>query len=108
MNNQTNIQAKRIELKQISNTLKELKENGGIKTINEGLLSIYNLQGHSQLKTFEQWKALGKSVKKGSKAFYLWGKQVSREITENGECKEVKFFPLIALFSENQVYTPNF
>ena len=46
MNTVSNIQAKRMELKEISNTLKELKHNGGITTINEGLLSIYNLLGH--------------------------------------------------------------
>lgn len=104
MNNTSNIQAKRTELKLISKSLAELKTNGNIKTINEGLKAIYAQQGHHQFKTFEQWEKLGMRVKKGQKALYLWGSQTTKTITENGEEKEIKFFPLIALFSDLQVY----
>ncbi len=107
MNNTSNIQAKRLELKEISKPLTEQKTAGSIKTINEGLKGIYNTQGHSELKTFEQWEKLGMHVKRGQKALYLWGKQTSKTITENGEDKEIKFFPLVALFSDLQVYNSN-
>ena len=70
-----NIQEKRQYLKGISATLRELKENGSIKTINEGLKNIYSLQGNKELRTFEQWQKAGYQVKRGEKALYLWGKQ---------------------------------
>ena len=104
MNNTSNIKAKRIELKEISKTLAELKENGSISTINEGLKSIYDAQGHHELKTFDQWERVGMHVKKGAKALYLWGRQTAKAITEEGEEKEIKYFPLVAVFSDLQVY----
>lgn len=106
MNNTSNIQAKRIELKEISSALLELKATGSISTINEGLKSIYNEQGHHELKTFDQWERAGMRIKKGAKALYLWGKQKAKTISENGQDKEIKFFPLVAVFSDNQVYNP--
>ena len=107
MNTASNIQAKRMELKEISKTLKELKQNGGINTINEGLLSIYNLQGHRELKTFEQWERQGMRVKRGAKALYLWGRQTTKIISEQGQEKEIQYFPLVPLFSDIQIYNPN-
>lgn len=107
MENHSNFKAKRIELKEISATLAELKQNGGITTINEGLKSIYEKEGHQELKTYEQWERAGMQVKRGAKALYLWGRQTAKTITENGEEKEIKFFPLVPLFSDNQVYNPN-
>lgn len=104
MNNTSNFQAKRQELKEISKPLLELKEAGNIRTINEGLKAIYTEQGHQELKTFDQWARVGMHVKKGQKALYLWGSQTSKTITENGEEREIKFFPLVALFSDLQVY----
>ena len=107
MNNTSNIQIKRAELREISKPLGELKINGNIKTINEGLKAIYGIQGHQELKTFEQWERLGMRVKRGQKALYLWGKKTSKTITEDGQEKEIMFFPLVALFSDLQVYNSN-
>ena len=106
MKTTSNIQKKRQEIKEISKTLQELKEHGDIKTINEGLKEIYKQQGNNDLRTFQQWKKAGYQVKRGQKALYLWGRQAHKIITENGEQKEVTFFPLLAVFSENQVYNP--
>lgn len=108
MNNTSNIKEKREELKAISKPLAALKDMGLINTVNEGLKSIYLMQGHSEFKTLEQWEKAGKRVNKGSKAFYLWGKQTEKNVVDpdTGEEIEVKFFPLVALFSNNQVYTP--
>lgn len=106
MKSVSNIKQKRMEIKSISITLKELKENGSIQTINEGLKEIYKQQGNEELRTFDQWKKAGFQIKKGAKAFYLWGRQTAKTVTENGEEKEITYFPLVAVFSENQVYNP--
>jgi len=106
MNNNSNIQQKREYLKQISQPLTELKKSGSIESVNDGLKAIYSAQGHKVLKTFDQWTSAGYRVKQGAKALYLWGKQTARTITEEGEEKEIKFFPLVALFSDSQVYNP--
>ncbi|MDD2799378.1 MAG: hypothetical protein PHV20_12370 [Bacteroidales bacterium] len=106
MNNHSNIREKRAELKAISQPLAELKATGNIQTINEGLKSIYQQQGHHELKTFEQWERAGMHVKRGAKAVYLWGKQTAKTIIDNGQEKEIKYFPLVALFSDSQVYNP--
>ncbi len=106
MNNNSNIQQKRKYLKTISASLAELKDSGAIESINEGLKAIYMAQGHDNLKSFKEWTNAGYRVKQGAKAIYLWGKKTSKTITENDEKKEIKFFPLVALFSINQVYKP--
>ena len=56
------LQAKRRELKEISNTLRDAKTNGEIQTINEGLKEIYKQQGNADLRTFEQWKKAAESI----------------------------------------------
>ncbi len=106
MKTNSNLQQKREYLKQISQPLKELKKSGSIESINEGLKSIYSAQGHRVLKTFDQWTDAGYRIKQGAKALYLWGKQTAKIITEEGEEKEIKYFPLVALFSDSQVYNP--
>jgi hypothetical protein len=59
---------------------------------------------HSEFKTFHQWKALGKSILKGSKAFTLWGspKEINHPDPEV-EDDEFKYWPLCYLFSDKQV-----
>jgi len=106
MNSNSNIQQKREYLKKISHPLTELKDSGAIESINAGLKAIYFLQGHETLKTFDQWTSAGYRIKQGTKAVYLWGKQTVKTITEDGTEKEIKFFPLVGLFSDLQVYKP--
>lgn len=106
MNNNSNIQQQREYLKKISAPLAQLKEKGAIDSINEGLIAIYYSHGYENLKTFEQWNSAGYKIKQGAKALYLWGKQTSKTVTEEGKEKEIKYFPLVALFSESQVYNP--
>lgn len=107
MNNTGITNQKRHELKEISTTLREAKDKGEIKTINEGLLQIYSAQGHGVLKTYRQWEKEGKQVKKNEKALYLWSSKTEITINENGQEKTITFFPILAVFSENQVYTPS-
>lgn len=106
MKTNSEIKAKRLYLKGISDTLKNTKASGEIRTINEGLKEIYRAQGLTNLQTFEQWKMTGYQVKRGAKAVYIWGKQRSKKIVENGIEKEILYFPMLAVFSENQVYNP--
>lgn len=106
MNNNSNIQQKREYLKKISEPLTELKRRGAIDSINEGLVAIYYSHGYEDLKTFEQWTKAGYRIKQGAKALYLWGKQTVKIITENEDEKEIKYFPLVALFSKEHVYKP--
>ena len=106
MKTTSNIQKKRLEIKEISQTLKELKQHGDIKSINDGLKEIYRQQGSTDLRTFQQWKQAGFQVKRGQKALYLWGRQSKKTVTENGTEKEVTYFPLIPVFSEHQVFNP--
>jgi len=77
------------------------------KTINFMLLNfIYDTGGAKEFKTFMQWKHEGATIKKGEKAFIIWGQPLgSREDEEAPapEDSENLFFPLCYLFSENQV-----
>ncbi len=81
------------------------------RTINFMLLNyIYQTDGAKEFKTFMQWKAEGATVKKGEKAFIVWGQPVGTregdEEKEKGistEDMENLFFPLCYLFSEKQV-----
>jgi len=108
------IRQKREKLKADSVALQELVKQGCLESVNEGLIGIYYVQGHTELKTIHQWNKEGKSVKKGEKALLLWGKPqpykkadevtsaTPSEETENGtESRE--FYPLCYVFSQLQV-----
>ncbi len=97
---------KRENFKNFSAPILESKQNGTVKTVNEGLKQQYEAEGHKELKTFDQWKAAGRAVKRGQKALYLWGKKMTKTVTENGQEKEISFFPMVAVFAEDQVYNP--
>lgn len=73
-------------------------------TINEGLIEHYKKGGHEQFKTFGQWKDSGFSIKKGSKAFLVWGspREIVHPDPENND-DEFRYFPLCYLFSDLQV-----
>jgi len=81
-------------------------------TCNEAIVSLYRDQGHSELKTMTQWNELGKKIKKGSKALWVWARP--RNVTNSEEVAVVssegvesaaqieeryRFFPMCALFS---------
>ncbi|KAF0198396.1 MAG: hypothetical protein FD166_1449 [Bacteroidetes bacterium] len=79
------------------------------KTINYMLLNhIYETEGATEFKTFMQWKQEGATVKKGAKAFLIWGQPLGtrEEEKEKGispEDFDSLFFPLCYLFSDKQV-----
>jgi hypothetical protein len=103
------MQEKRETLKALSNTVKPLKQEGEIETINEGLKKLYAQSGHTELKTLKQWNESGKRVKKGEHALLLWAKP--KKITTNqenqlentGEDNPMNFFPICFVFSNLQV-----
>lgn len=102
------IRAKREELKSLSKGIKILVKTGKYSTVNEGLIEFYAENGHKNLKTLHQWNENNMSVKKGEKALLLWGTPKKSEKKEEvktpeQEEKEMEFYPLCFVFSDNQV-----
>lgn len=69
---------------------------------------IYNPSGNLIFETFRAWKEKGFSVKKGEKAFLLWGRptadqEAEKNGIENDTDEKDKFFPLSYVFSSEQV-----
>ena len=65
--------------------------------------------GATEFKSFFQWKLEGYSVKKGERAFVLWGRKRKATAKQEVEGKddpqeeEYKFYPLAYVFSNYQV-----
>ena len=104
--------ARRQALRDLSNELKSLAElNGQEANVNELLRDFYAGTGHTELKTFDQWKEDGYFIRKGEKALLLWGKPKAsknaiQEATQQGKSEEdadTDFYPLAYLFSKQQV-----
>lgn len=97
---------RREQLKELSRMLKLQMNQGAIDaaSINEALIQLYSTDGHNEFKTFNQWKELGKSIIKGSKAFVVWGRpQAIQDQDPEGDHDEFKYWPLCYLFSDKQV-----
>lgn len=99
---QSRYKANREKIKALSKGLQQLVKNGALDTVNDGLKAIYAEQGHTELKTFWEWKEEGKSVKKGEKALLLWGRPRQSQ-QDDDEDDEFKFYPLCYVFSNLQV-----
>ena len=120
------IYQKRLVLSSISRKLKKIKEAKirNAKTDNEALfwaskttnqmlmMFLYNKGNELVFKKFNEWKAEGKTVKKGEKAVFVWGQptgiQRQKEAERKGEnfdvnTEELGKFPLCFLFSNKQV-----
>lgn len=106
------IRERRQALRDLSNELKSMAQiNGKEAHVNELLRDFYAGTGHTELKTFDQWKEDGYFVRKGEKALLLWGKPKAsknaiQEATEQGKSEEdadTDFYPLAYLFSKQQV-----
>jgi len=57
-------------------------------------------------KSFNGWKREGFTVRKGAKAFPVWGHPQTFTKTDDAGEHEDSFFPLAFLFNEKQVYKP--
>lgn len=106
---------RRLKLSDLSKKLVKLRNYGIIQcdgnTVNALLLDYYEKNAGRKLllKTFEEWRKEGYFVRRGEKAFDIWGKKISStkdkdaKDTETKETKELKdFFPLCHLFDISQ------
>jgi len=72
------------------------------------MMFVYNSDKEKEFNTFNGWQKIGYSVRKGSKAFLLWGQPVksrkeSKATEGEQEPDEFSFFPLAYVFSNEQV-----
>jgi len=66
---------------------------------------VYNKGNNLTFHTFQGWLREGYTVKKGEKAFLLWGqpREGKRPQPKEGQDEEFSFFPLAYVFSNEQV-----
>jgi len=104
---------RRAELRTLSNQLKEAVAAGMMQpsednTINGLLRMFYAAAGHTELKTFDEWKKAGYIVRKGQKALLLWGRprrqDKEADDTNVGDATAMEFFPTCYVFSRTQVH----
>jgi hypothetical protein len=108
----------REHLKELSKTVKPLVDQGKFETINEAILeTIYKDGINQEFKSYSHWKEDGYQVRKGEKAFTLWGKPKENAHEKEGQEKDVRketdiqsheddahtFFPVAFIFSNAQV-----
>ena len=107
------IHTKRKRLRELSAVAKEMIESGTTNEVkvNDVLINdFYKNEQHQTFNTFWGWKKEGYSVKKGEKAFLIWGRpsQENKEgdvepVIDRDEDDNGTFFPLAYLFSNAQV-----
>jgi len=103
------VNPKREILKRLSRkakVIRELMEDPEGVTINEILIDeFYTKDGHEEFNLFWQWIKKGYKVKKGEKAFLVWGRKRKAQNNEpkEGDKDEFSFFPLAFVFSNLQV-----
>ena len=109
-NNISTIKQKRELLKELSAPFKILIKEGAISTINSALIESYTNETHQVFKSYRGWLAEGYQVKKGEKAFLIWGspqklkpKKEPTQATQGDTEKDSEFFPLAFVFSNAQV-----
>ncbi|MDA3867757.1 MAG: ArdC family protein [Salinivirgaceae bacterium] len=100
---------KRKQLIALSVVMRQLIEVGKVESVNEGLKEMYIDENPdiNEFKTFRQWKEEGATVRKGEKAFVIWGQPRKAEQTtdESEESEEYKYWPICYLFANTQVVT---
>ena len=95
-------QTRREELKVLSRAVKHLVQEGEYENINAAVVDSYRKDGHEEFKTIRQWNKEGKRIKKGSKAFVVWGSPQKSKRANDEDQDEFSFFPLCYLFSNMQ------
>lgn len=101
-------------LKELSKFARILVKEEAYDTVNEAIIeTVYRTDGHEEFNTLPQWNKKGYRVKRGSRAFVVWGspKEVSKEqqaepgkeTPGNDEDEKDNFWPLCYLFSNMQV-----
>lgn len=104
--------ARRKALKDLCNELQQAAKAMGVEMKpNELLRQHYAQAGHTELKSFSEWKEAGYYVKKGEKAILLWAhpkpsreaKELAKSQGKNEDEAKNDFYPLAYLFSSKQV-----
>lgn len=96
-------QEKREKLKELSKQVKPLVDDETYATVNAAIIDrIYRTENHQTFKSFNEWLAEGFKVKKGEKAFVIWGKPLKAQKNSPEEVR-YDFFPLSYIFSNAQV-----
>lgn len=104
----TPIQEKRKELRELSNELKEDLAEG--EKLNDLIIEHYK-EGNPEIESFNTyrgWRKEGFQVKKGEKAFLVWGRPKnlqegeSQQATDDGD-EDKDFYPVAFIFSNLQV-----
>lgn len=75
--------------------------------VNDIILNyFYKDAENTEFHSYKGWQELGMQVKKGSKAFVIWGRKrqnIDDKKAATEEKDQYKFFPLAFVFSNNQV-----
>ena len=102
---------KRKALIALSQVVRILVKEGACDSVNEGIKESYMEQNTdiSEFKTFRQWKEEGATVRKGEKAYLVWGQPRKVEQVPEGstEPEEFKYWPVCYLFADTQIYKPS-
>lgn len=99
---------KREALKLLSKAVKPLVKEGQYDSVNEALIDLFYRQDeNTEFHTLYDWSKKGYKVKKGSKAFVIWGSPRELKRTEpaaeQDEDRKEDFYPFCYLFSNAQV-----
>ena len=95
---------------ELSQAVRIAVKEGAYDSVNEGLKESY-IEQHPEIKefkTFWQWKDEGATVRKGEKAFLIWGQPRKGSQVPEGtnEPEEYKYWPICYLFANSQIYMP--
>lgn len=113
----SHIHESREQLLALSHQVKPLVESGRFETINEAIVeTCYRDEVHHEFKKYREWQKEGYQVRKGEKAFVLWGKpkegnhhkekeKVQPEATKKDELEDdaYTYYPVAYVFSDAQV-----
>ena len=112
----TSKQENRTLLQMLSNQVAKFVESGDFETTNNAIIAYYKSQNQeiTEFKTFHDWIKQGFAVRKGEKAFLVWGKPLKKKETEKpqdvptdamtlNDLTDKKYFPICYLFSNLQV-----
>jgi antirestriction protein ArdC len=108
--NPITVNPRRAELKALSNSLKPLADENQT-SINAALVFFYSEQtgvSSQDFKTLDAWNTMGYMVKKGEKSYSIWGQLTKKTINLEegriaGEPDVIEFYPMVSLFSIDQV-----
>jgi hypothetical protein len=98
---------KRHGLIELSQCAKVLVKEGVFSSVNEALLAMYaDGTEINEFNTLKQWNEKGYRVRKGEKAFLVWGqpRQAAQVSEGSAEPEEYKFWPVCFLFADTQVF----